>query len=232
MITNGKEMKIKLLLGSIGTVVILILVSFTNVVGLQSQSSESVINSPLFEYRTKKAINDTISIYHYQYITMNNILTIPLSAPDQRVQFVLRFVQSIVQMDDTTFNELLTYSITYLNKDNKIRQTNIAEIITGLKNIRRNPEYIIHQIANQTCAIDNNCNTNQQYTIDAEWIPGCLLAVIIELLIYVFVIYPIAFIFLFITAMKDCFHSINTEVNCCPCYRVHLNKYLYKLDVI
>lgn len=223
-------MKTKILLGSIGASVILILVSFTNVVGIQSIPIDSVNISPLFEYRTKKAINETHTPYHYQYIGMKNRWNISLAAPDQKRRLVLTFIESIIQMDETTFNTLIAYCINNLNKNNKMDHANIAEIITGLKNIRKNPEYIINQIANKSYAMNNNYDI-QQYTIDASWIPGCLLVFIIDVIFFIFVVYPIAIIFLFITAMKGCLNSIGTEVNCCPCYRVQLNRYLYDLDL-
>ena len=51
-------MKKKILIGSIIAVVILILVSFSSVVGFQSVKSDSKIESPLFGVRTNRAIND------------------------------------------------------------------------------------------------------------------------------------------------------------------------------
>jgi len=226
-------MKMKILLGNIGAVAILILVSFTNAVGVQSTSSDSVKNSPLFEYKTKKAINETFTTCHYQYISMNNELNIPLSAPDQRLQFILRFIQSIVQMDETTFNTLIAYCINHFNQNNKIKHTNLAEIITGLKNIRKNPDYIIHQIANISSTIGNNYEIrSQQYTINGDWIPGCLLAVIFYMLFIYPILLAVTTLFIIISARNDCFYSIGTGCNACPCYRIQVNKYLYELDKI
>jgi hypothetical protein len=222
----------KILLGSIGAVVILILVSFTNVVGIQSTTSDSVKNSPLFEYRTKKAIHETFTTCHYQYISMNNLLNIPLSTPDQRVQFVMRFVQIIVQMDETSFNTLIAYCVNHFNQNNKVKHTNIAEIITGLKTIRKNPEYIVHQIVTNSRAINNNYDVSQQYTINGDWIPGCLLAAIFYMLFIYPVLLAVTSIFIIISARNDCFYSIGTGCNACPCYRVQVNRYLYELDKI
>ena len=69
-------MKTKIILGSIGAVVILILVSFTNVVGIQSTTSRTVNQSPLFNIRTQKAINQEskpILISHYLGKGLNTI---------------------------------------------------------------------------------------------------------------------------------------------------------------
>jgi hypothetical protein len=59
-----------------------------------------------------------------------------------------------------------------------------------------------------------------------------LLAVIVGVILYIFVVYPLAFIFIFITAMKDCLQSVSTGCDNCPCYRIQVNKYLYDLDKI
>ena len=222
-------MKIKLLLGSIGAVIILILVSWTNVVGVQSQSSESVKNSPLFDYRTKKATKVTPDSYRCRYIGMENTFNIPLLAPDQKEQIVLTFIQNIVRMDESTFNKLITYCINRLVKDDKIKNSNIAEMLSDLQKIRKNPEYIFDQITNKSSAIERNDEIRpQQYTIDSDWKPGCLLSIIF----YMIFIYPILVIFVYISALQDCFHSVGTNCEDCPCYRLQMNRYLYDLDRI
>ena len=54
-------MRKKLLLGSIIAVVILILVSFTGVVGYQTTKSSTIARaSPLFSVRSKRAIDEEI----------------------------------------------------------------------------------------------------------------------------------------------------------------------------
>jgi hypothetical protein len=160
---------------------------------------------------------------------MDNPYNIHFLALDKREQLIITFIQSIVQMDEMTFNSLLTYCINRLVNENKIKNTNIAEMISGLKNIRKNPKYIINQIANKSNAIGSDREIKpQQYTIDSDWTPGCLLSIIF----YMLFIYPILVVFIYISAWKDCFHSFGTNCEACPCYKLQVNRYLYDLDMI
>jgi hypothetical protein len=224
-----EDMNTKILVGSIGAVVILILVSFTTVVGVQSTPSGSMNISPLFEYRTKNAIKKTQDVFHSRYIGMGDGINIPLSGKDERVKLVLTFIENIIQMDENTFSTLLVYCINHLTKDSTFKNTNIAEIISGLRNLRKNPESILSQITNTSSGSNNNYEIRpQQYTVTGSWIPGCLLAAIF----YMLFIYPIIVTFFLITAWRNCLQSIGTNCNNCPCYRVQVNKYLYDLDIL
>jgi hypothetical protein len=220
-------MNIKILVGSVGTVAILILVSFTSVVSVQSITPGRVNDSPLFEYRTTRAIKKTPDTMQCRYIGMGRTFFAPFSTPDNREQIVMKFIDCIVRMDDHTFDVLIMYCINHLTKDGKGKTINIAAMVSGLRNLRSNPESLIDQITNKmnTGAAKYEIRP-QQYTLYGDWIPGCLLAAIF----YMLFIYPIIVTFILISAWKDCFYSFGTGCDMCPCYRVQINKYFSGLD--
>jgi hypothetical protein len=225
-------LKRQVVLGSFGVVVLLVLTSFVNVVGVQSASSSAGTKSPLFEYKTKNAVHKTFSECQYRFIGRKSTVAIPLSPLENKEQFVLRFLQSIVQMDDATFNKLIAYCITHFNENKNVKSENIAKIITGLQGIRNNPESFFNQITNGSYDIDKDHGFNQQYTINGDWIPGCWLAVIFYMLFIYPILLAVTFVLIkFLSANSDCFYSISTMCDTCPCYRVLGNKYLDDLNI-
>ena len=71
-------MKNKILIGSIVAVVILVLVSFTGVVGYQTTKSSTIARaSPLFSVRSKRAINEESKDLTRRYVGMGNTLQFP-----------------------------------------------------------------------------------------------------------------------------------------------------------
>ena len=73
----------KILLGSIIAVVILVLVSFTGVVGYQSAKSSTIARaSPLFSVRSKRAIDRESKDLTSDYIGKGEEVTIPIPTSD------------------------------------------------------------------------------------------------------------------------------------------------------
>ena len=72
----------KILIGSIIAVVILVLVSFTSVVGYNSVKSNSVKASPLFSVRTNRAIGEETKVLTCKYIGKG--ITLPFPARDDK----------------------------------------------------------------------------------------------------------------------------------------------------
>jgi len=221
-------MKIKVLLGCLGAVTLLILVSFTNVIGVQPTNAKSANDSPLFAYRTTKAIEKTSDAFQYNYIGKGKVFHIPISTLANKEKLILKIIGNILAMDDSAFNTLLAYCSNRLTRDPTMSKSNIANIVLGLQNLRKNPEHILDQIINKSSGASKKYDIrSQQYTMFGDWIPGCLLAAIF----YMIFIFPILVLLVFFSAWQDCFQSIGTNCDDCPCYRVQINRYLYDLDV-
>jgi hypothetical protein len=220
----------KILIGSIIAVAILVLVSFTGVVGYQTTKSSTIAKaSPLFNIRTQRAINRESRDFTCDYVGKSKEIIIPLSQPDKRIKIIFKFIESISKMDENTFNKFIDYGIDYITNDNKIKNKYIAEILFSFRYIRSNPEDMKMYIINENGELDSKIELKQQqYTIDEEWMPGCLLA----LIVYMLFIYPILIVFIALSALRDCFHSIGTESGCCPCFRPQNDLLLYANEII
>src|SRR5512137_1838035 len=129
-------MKTKLLLGSAGAVAILILVSFTNVVSVQSLTSSSIDDSPLFCIRTQNVLNkDSKEVLTSVYLgKKRNALQIPI--PDNRTMIFQTVIERIKRMDQTTFNNFITKVINKKNLDPRFKNVNSQEILTILHQLK------------------------------------------------------------------------------------------------
>jgi hypothetical protein len=126
-------MNTKILIGSIGAVAILILVSFTNVVGVQSTKSGSIYQSPLFSIRTQKAISEnTQNKLTTDYLNKGeNTLAIP---PCNRVNALLqKLIYKIRIMDDETFNRFKSSIISHLEEDKSTENIDSTNYLSMLK---------------------------------------------------------------------------------------------------
>jgi hypothetical protein len=166
-------MKTKLLLGSVGAVAILILVSFTNVVSVQSTTSSSINDSPLFCIRTQNAINkNSKEILTSVYLGKGrNALQIPI--PDNRTMMYLTVIDRIKRMDQTTFNNFITIVINQKNRDPRFKNVNSQEILTVLFQLKNDHNSLLNQ----------SIEFNREITfIQLKPFPGCIILSIIFLI--------------------------------------------------
>ena len=74
---NNNRMNRKLMISSIAVAAIIVLVSFTSVIGFQTTKSTVIKNSPLFIIRAQRAINKPIKdIITTEYIGKRKTITI------------------------------------------------------------------------------------------------------------------------------------------------------------
>jgi hypothetical protein len=135
-------MNTKILLGSIGAVIILILVSFTNVIGVQS-TSDSVNESPLFRIRTIRATSENSKdALTSNYLGKGNY-ALPFPLRDNRTALIQRFVDGIRTMDELTFNRFVDFAVNQINHKNNLKVVNIEEFIKELRQIRESTQNIV-----------------------------------------------------------------------------------------
>jgi len=125
-------MKKKILLGSIVAIVIIILASYTSVVGFQKSNDDAVRFSPLFRIRGKRAIdtnNDDILTSEY----LGKEKDVDIHLPERNSQYVLvqKVLDGIGRMDNTTFDRFVALVINRFQAKN-----NIDDIKTTLYEIR------------------------------------------------------------------------------------------------
>ena len=139
----------KILLGSIIAVAILILVSFTGVVGYQTTKSSTIARaSPLFTVRSSRAIDGESKDIACDYVGkgIDSNIYIPIRNNNQLT--VQRFIDLVRSVDDDKFNKFIIQLVSYLEK------RDIDTLINLIKSIRSNKGNI---------NVDNNAN-NGNYT--------------------------------------------------------------------
>ncbi len=183
----------KILLGSIIAVAILVLVSFTGVVGYQTKSSTIARESPLFSVRSSRAIDEESKDLTCDYVGKGeeSVLSIPKrdgrTASFHKAQ---RLIDIISKMDDKAFDRLVSSVIKHIHQDNTFKDVNINEVKTTLHNLKNNPKRI---------DVDYGKN-NLKYTWLRKfwaticWFPGCIPGVIflnLFLILIILLFFPI-----------------------------------------
>ena len=209
----------KILLGSsLGAVVILILVSFTGVVGYQTTKSSTIAKaSPLFNTRINRAIDNEIEDMNCNYVGKNRRSLIVLASPDRRITLIREFVDKISMMNDKIFTGLLIRILNLINNNDKIRNENKIEIIITLQYLKNNPDETMEYLKDIKNEVENRKIFELQgYTLSGEWAPGCIIVFIFDFLFYI-----LGSLFIIISALQDCLQSVFTNCEDCPCFRVN-----------
>jgi len=167
----------KIVMGSIGAAIILILVSFTTVIAFQSTDSSKVAFSPLFKVRSKRAIdtenNDNII---FNYIGMGKKGIIPISTLDSKSLQLQKNLNKIFSMGKYDFNRFVDYFINIY----KLGNSDAAKVKVEFQYLKDNPDLLDNIINNDNSKLFLNEITSSP---DGSWYPGCLLIVIIRDLI-------------------------------------------------
>jgi len=161
----------KILIGSIIAVTVLIGVSFTSVVGYRSGASD-VKASPLFNIRCSRAIDEESGDLSCEYVGKGEVGILSIPKRDDRIELTYKIIESIIKMDDKTYDRFIASIIYYFKKNRNYKIEN--EAIINAFNQLRNEKVIIKTISLRSW--DSPC------TLDA-WAPGCLIFFIIASLI-------------------------------------------------
>ncbi|GAI06021.1 unnamed protein product, partial [marine sediment metagenome] len=116
--------------------VIIVLVSFTTVVGFQSVKSTSAINSPLFSVRSKRTIDEDSKDLACDYIGKGKPTPIMTTKGDSRTALLQKVANVIKRMDDKTFNCFLDLVTNRLQQKPNVNDETISEIVTLLEQLR------------------------------------------------------------------------------------------------
>ena len=107
-------MKNKILIGSIISVVILVLVSFTGVVGYQTTKPSTISRaSPLFSIRSKRAIDRDRKDLICDYVGKGEESVLSVPKRNDRVELLQQVIDSINKMDDKTLG-LVVFILVFL----------------------------------------------------------------------------------------------------------------------
>jgi Zn-dependent metalloprotease len=173
-----------LIVVSLCAVILLVLGSLSNVVGYQSVKS-TVSESPLFDFRTQKAVNRmSESILTSNYLGKGiNTISFPLreKTNEERIQ---EFIYRIRTMDENTFRRSISYVVNQIKHNDIFNDINTKEVINGLHKIRESKQNIIVYKNSD----DNRRTYFHNFVPTACWIPGCLIKVnVIKCYAYCFI---------------------------------------------
>lgn len=170
-------MKIKLFLGGLGAVTILLLVSFTSVVSVQSIISSSVNDSPLFSIRIQKAADqDSKTILTSNYLGRGE-RSLPFPQLDDKTALIQEVIRKIQMMDEKEFNRFQNRILSHFSHESKMKHIDIINLLEKLK--------VNHSdlISNKTqFPLITSGYIYTCFTMD-NWIPGCL---VVNFIIFVF----------------------------------------------
>ena len=175
-------MEKRILVGSIIAVVILVLVSFTGVVGYQTTKSSTIAKaSPLFSVRSKRAIDKESKDLTCDYVGKGEESVLSIPKRDDRIEMVQKFIDSISKMDDISFNIFKKTIVHHINQDDTMRDVETRGIVNALLQIRNNPIVVRNNII-----LDKPNNRENMNTLEITYISDsyllCLLGYIIVFL--------------------------------------------------
>lgn len=129
----------KILIGSIIAVVILVLVSFTSVVGYSSVKSDSKVLSPLFGIRTNKANNKKKNAITCDFINKGKAIKLLFPKRPEKVKLVVNFIDYMNRLNEKSLDRVSDIFYNGLHDENKVNidRENIREAIYF---ISENPE--------------------------------------------------------------------------------------------
>jgi len=198
----------KILISSIASVAILILVSFTSVVGYNSIES-SVKESPLFNIRSSRAIDVESKGLRREYVGKGEESILSFPQRDNKIKLIHNFIDNFQKMDDLTFNRFINLIINKLQYANEFKNVNINELIIYFNQLRNNPEFIDidYGINNMKFTMEEptDCWERECFTYCSSlticWFPGCIPAYILFLItaILLLLLSPLILYFLIFT---------------------------------
>ncbi len=116
----------KILIGSLVAVAILVLVSFTGVVGYQTTKSSTIAKaSPLFAVRSSRAIDEESRDFTCDYVGKGKEIIIPLPERNNREVLLEKIKDRISKMDVEEFNRFKNLIIDELRNINAFKETDI-----------------------------------------------------------------------------------------------------------
>lgn len=132
--------KNNIIIGSICVLAILILVSFTSVVGYQSTKNKNAKTSPLFNIRTGRAIDQENEDFMCDYIGKSEVMTIFFPPKNNTIMLFQKAIDSISKMDDLAFNRFVDKVINKLCESNVVIDEDLLKIKELFHFLRDNPE--------------------------------------------------------------------------------------------
>jgi hypothetical protein len=154
---------------SILAMVLLVLGSFSNVIGYQSVQSSGMNDSPLFTVQTQRATNQRQNSITSHYLGKGNLWNIPMG--NNRNEQLKKAIEFISKMNEKVFAQFTELCIQKAKRDTNLRDENTNKIIQTLHLLRKNPRIIINSFITRDT---QNITSSNMNTI-CNWQPGCMI---------------------------------------------------------
>jgi len=194
-------MKKKTIIISILAVFMLITISFTSVIGLQSTENEMKKDSPLFKLRTKKAIIlENKAMTTYDYVGKEKTKITNLATIDYKQREFEKIIDIISRMSDREFGSFVSLVVNKLRERSDIvEEAQIPDVINSLYYLRKNPEMM---------------KQNPAKDMGKDYYPKSLFCVgplaVLAVIIYIVITSPIWII----TLLLDCENLVSVLLGC------------------
>jgi hypothetical protein len=207
---------------SICAVVILIITSFSNVVGYQSVKSTAVNDSPLFQTRTQRATNQEQNVLTSQYLGMGKENLLQFPKRENIIDSLNEAIGYISQMDEQKFARFTQLCIERIHHEPAFDNIDEEDITQLLQLLRDGPTRFNRYAQNHTYnmySVDI-CRLTYDCFPSLHWFPGCLLMGIKAMIVYfilnffIICLFPIMFIMFIISLIPSIIRSILTISQC------------------
>jgi len=190
----------------ISAVIILVLCSFTNVVGYQTLKTTATNESPLFAVRTMRATNqDSEDGLLSNFLGKNQPNSIPFQLRNNKTMLLLNIIDRINKMSYRQYVQFVNVIVNHLNTDGRIPKEENQKIVAALLLLKTNPIEIIQYISsgNKLPFTADICETSNGLTL------ACLL-------FYIFIRLPFAILMLILIELESRYWATHpTTFPCC-----------------
>jgi len=188
----------KILIGSLVVVAILVLVSFTGVVGYQTTKSSTIARaSPLFAVRSSRAIDVESKDIDCDYIGKGRESVIRFPIRDSKAALIHKVIDRISRMDKKEYDRFIVLVINRLKNDNSFQKENIDDVVQVIHHLRaiRSEIQFVSDVKSEGWTGYTFCTTQGQ------WEPGCFFWLAISLVLGILY----GWLSLILTIIWDCF---------------------------
>lgn len=185
-------MKKKIIIGSIIAVALIVLLSFTNVVGHQNVKFDARVLSPLFHVRSKQKTNLVQNNYFSNHVGIENYESIYFPNRDNDTILFQKILNKIINMDDETFNNF----INTIEKSNMIDKEDIQTLSDECEKIRKNYD-IDYKSSIQSFP-------NGQFPTMGEWFLGCYLIILCAIIFEHMIVLLLVLLIIFTGYSSNC----------------------------
>ena len=145
-----KDMDKKVVIGSIGAVVLLILMPLSTDLGIANPNENQKQDSQLFNTRIKQVIyikND--QLVQLDYLGKNNLSKFKFPTDRGNQSFLDEFISAILKIDDLSYNRFIVFGINNLQKNSNLKKIEKEKILEIFRSVRNNPDEGIKILINQ-----------------------------------------------------------------------------------